>query len=75
VVRTDPQSGAPQVPVLIHGNATVTDSWAIAVYLEEKFPERPSLFGSDHAMPVSRFVNSWADAVLIPARLSTRVSP
>lgn len=60
-------SNPTQVPVLIHGDATVSDSWAIAVHLEEKFPERPSLFGSDHAIPVSRFVNSWADAVLIPS--------
>jgi glutathione S-transferase len=60
-------SSPTQVPVLIHGDATVTDSWSIALYLEEQFPERPSLFGSGHAIPVARFVNSWADTALLPA--------
>jgi glutathione S-transferase len=55
------------VPALIHGNDTVGDSWNIALYLEDQFPERPSLFGSAHAVSVTRFVNSWADAALIPA--------
>ena len=55
------------VPVLIHGEETVSDSWDTALYLEKQFPDRPSLFGSAHAVPVARFVNSWADTALIPA--------
>jgi glutathione S-transferase len=60
-------SGQSLVPVLTHGAETVTDSWRIAIYLEERFPERPSLFGGSEAVAVTRFVNSWADTALVPA--------
>jgi glutathione S-transferase len=57
-------SGQGRVPVLVDGERTVTDSWAIALYLEDTYPDRPSLFGSPAAIPVTRFVNNWADTTL-----------
>jgi glutathione S-transferase len=60
-------SGQEKVPVLVDGERIVADSWAIATYLEEAYPDRPSLFGAPAAMAVTRFVNAWADAVLVPA--------
>ena len=60
-------SGQDRVPVLVDGERTVSDSWAIALYLEETYPERPSLFGGPAAIPVTRLVNSWADFSLHPA--------
>jgi glutathione S-transferase len=60
-------SGQGMVPVLVHDGEAVTDSWAIALYLEQRFPDRPSLFGGAGAMPLARFVNGWADTVLSPA--------
>ncbi|MGP0094000.1 MAG: glutathione S-transferase family protein [Xanthobacteraceae bacterium] len=60
-------SGQDRVPVLIDGERVVADSWAIATYLEEAYPDRPSLFGAPAAMAVTRFVNAWADTVLVPA--------
>ena len=57
-------SGQSRVPVLVDGERTVTDSWAIAVYLEEAYPDRPSLFGGPAAVAVTRFVNAWADTIL-----------
>lgn len=57
-------SGQGRVPVLVDGERTVSDSWAIAVYLEETYPERPSLFGGSAARAVTRFVNTWADTTL-----------
>ena len=39
--------GAEKVPVLLHGDKAAADSWVIANYLEDKFPERPSLFGGE----------------------------
>ncbi|MDR6293309.1 MULTISPECIES: glutathione S-transferase family protein [Inquilinus] len=60
-------SGQGMVPVLVHDGETVTDSWAIALHLEQRFPDRPSLFGGNGAMPLARFVNGWADTVLSPA--------
>ena len=38
-------SGQERVPVIEDGDRVVADSWAIANYLEDTYPERPSLFG------------------------------
>jgi glutathione S-transferase len=59
-------SGQGRVPVLVDGETTVHDSWTIAVYLEEHYPDRPSLFHGPAATAVTRFVNSWGDRVLLP---------
>jgi glutathione S-transferase len=59
-------SGQDRVPVLIDGERVVSDSWEIATYLEEVYPDRPSLFGAPAAIAVTRFVNAWADTVLVP---------
>jgi glutathione S-transferase len=58
--------GAEKVPVLLHDGHAVHDSWAIADYLEDRFPDRPSLFGGAPGRELARFVNAWADAVVVP---------
>lgn len=58
---------ATTVPVLIDGQEVVSDSWAIALYLEDKYPSLPSLFGGENTVPVAAFVNAWADYTLLPA--------
>jgi glutathione S-transferase len=60
-------SGQTLLPVLVHGHETVSDSWRIALYLEDRFPVQPSLFKGDGGTAVTRFVNSWADTQLLPA--------
>ncbi|MBV9656291.1 MAG: glutathione S-transferase family protein [Acetobacteraceae bacterium] len=60
-------SGQKLVPVLVDGETVVSDSWRIACYLEERYPERPSLFGGASAVPLAQFVNAWADTTLAPA--------
>ena len=57
-------SGQDRVPVLVDSDRVVSDSWAIALYLEEAYPDRPSLFGGAGAIGVTRFVNNWADTAL-----------
>ncbi|CAH1671996.1 MULTISPECIES: glutathione S-transferase family protein [unclassified Chelatococcus] len=59
-------SGQGLVPVLVDGEAVVNDSWRIAEHLEERYPHS-SLFGGDTGRAVARFVNSWADGMLVPA--------
>lgn len=59
-------SGQKLVPVLVHGTHVVSDSWQIACYLEDHFPERPSLFGGGTGRALSLFANSWADTTLVP---------
>ncbi len=60
-------SGQGLVPILVDGETVVHDSWSIALYLEEAYPERPSLFGGPHAQELTHFVNAWADQSLMPA--------
>jgi len=59
-------SGSERVPVLVDGDKTIPDSWAIACYLEDAYPDRPSLFGGAAARAPTRFLNNWADTVLGP---------
>ncbi len=58
-------SGQDRVPVLVEGETVVADSWAIACYLEDNYSEGPSLFGGDGGRSVTRFVNNWADQVML----------
>lgn len=57
-------SGQGRVPVLVDGETTVFDSWSIATYLEDTYPDRPSLFGGAGGRALARFVNSWVDTTL-----------
>ena len=45
----------------------VVQAFGIALYLEQRFPDRPSLFGGAAAVPLARFINSWTDTALTPA--------
>ena len=58
-------SGQGRVPVLLDGDRVVFDLWTIATYLEDSYPDRPSLFRGDGGRAVTRFVNAWADTILI----------
>jgi glutathione S-transferase len=57
-------SGQDKVPVLVDGDKVVSDSWAIACYLEQAYPDRPSLFGGSAGQALSRFYMDWTDTVL-----------
>jgi glutathione S-transferase len=46
-------------------STVVFDSWIIATYLEDSYADRPSLFGGDGGRAATRFVNAWADGVLV----------
>ena len=59
-------SGQEKVPVLVHGDNVIADSWRIAEYLEAAFADLPSLFGGGAGMGLTRFVNLWADRLLLP---------
>jgi hypothetical protein len=46
--KTEHVADDVQVPVIVDANQDgkwVNDSWAIAKYLEETYPDQPSLFG------------------------------
>jgi len=58
-------SGQKLMPILRDGESVVCDSWAIARYLEQTYPERPSLFGGAIGMGETRFINDWTNKVQI----------
>lgn len=57
--------GSERVPVLLHGGKPVVDSWVIANYLDDAFPDRPSLFGGAGGRAAFRLINSWADIAVV----------
>jgi glutathione S-transferase len=57
-------SGQAKVPVIEDDRKIVSDSWAIAEYLEEQVPQ-PTLFGGPTGRAHAAFVNAWADAILV----------
>jgi glutathione S-transferase len=61
------KSGQGKVPVLVAGDRWIYESWDIAAYLEDTYPDRPSLFGCPQGRAAARFVNQWASEVLHPA--------
>jgi glutathione S-transferase len=54
-----------KVPVLIDGETSVADSWAIANYLEDNYPQRPSLFGGEGGRAMGRLINWWGDVAVV----------
>jgi glutathione S-transferase len=54
-----------KVPVLVDGEKSVADSWAIANYLEDTYPDRPSLFGGEGGRALSRMMNWWGDVSVV----------
>ena len=60
-------SGQERVPVIRDGDRTINDSWAIACYLDDAYPDLPPLFASAAERAMARFVNSWSDLQVNPA--------
>jgi len=57
-------SGQGLVPVLVDGERWLSDSWTIANYLEDAYPDRPSLFGGAAARSLSRYYSTFADGLV-----------
>src|SRR6476619_2803326 len=62
---TLPRPNRGRVPVIIDDDQVVHDSTAIADYLEERYPDRPSLFGGTGGRALTRFVQNWTDTVVL----------
>ncbi|CCD91271.1 putative glutathione S-transferase (GST) [Bradyrhizobium sp. ORS 375] len=57
--------GSEKVPVMLDGERAVADSWVIANYLEDNYPDRPSLFGGPGGRAMARFMNAWGDIAVV----------
>tara|TARA_B100000700_G_scaffold329879_1_gene453431 strand:+ start:18261 stop:19010 length:750 start_codon:yes stop_codon:yes gene_type:complete len=55
---------AKSVPVMVDGEVVKVDSWDIAVYLDARYPDTPSLLGGPIGEGVTRMINSWCDRVV-----------
>jgi glutathione S-transferase len=70
VLQTDKASiafsGGKTVPVIRDSENVVRDSWQIAEYLEQTYPQQPSLFGGPTARSLCLFINTWVDRSVMP---------
>jgi glutathione S-transferase len=57
-------SGGATVPVIVDAGRWVRDALVIAEYLEDSYPDRPSLFGSPEGRALARFMVAWVDRTL-----------
>jgi len=57
---------ANTVPVIRDGEKLVADSFDIAVYLDETYPDGPSLFGGQGGRASARFIERWTQMTLHP---------
>jgi glutathione S-transferase len=54
------------VPVIRDGDKTVSDSFAIALYLEDAYPDQPTLFGGEGGKAMARFIERWSQMTIHP---------
>ena len=54
------------VPVIRDGDEIVADSFTIALYLDEAYPDRPTLFGGEGGRAMARFIERWSQLTLHP---------
>ncbi len=54
------------VPVIRDGERVVADSFAIALYLDEAYPEGPTLFAGDGGKAMARFIERWSQLTIHP---------
>src|ERR1700722_16257757 len=59
-----PSPNDGRVPVIVDGDRVIHDSSAIADYLEQQYPDRPSLYHGGAAKGLTRFVQNWTETVL-----------
>lgn len=57
---------AKTVPVIRDGEHVVSDSFSIALYLDEAYPDRPTLFGGEGGRALARFVERWSQLTVHP---------
>jgi len=57
-------AGTTKVPVLVDGDRTIHDSWSILEYLEDNYPQGPTLFGGPDARAEVAFFRHWTERVV-----------
>jgi len=57
-------SGQGAVPVIEDQGQTLYDSWTIANYLDEAYPDRPLLFSGEEGKALTYFLKHWIERTL-----------
>ena len=60
------RTGEGRVPVIVDDGNWVHDSWRIAEYLDEKYPQQPALMADAAARATAKFVDGWCTATVFP---------
>lgn len=55
-----------KVPVIRDGEKVIADSFEIALYLEDHYPDRPSLFKGEGGRAMARFVEGYSQMIIHP---------
>lgn len=58
------QGQCTTLPAIQDGDTLMQDSWRIAEYLEETYPDAPSLFGGPAGKALTRFVQNYTETQL-----------
>ena len=69
---TEP-SGHNAIPVIHDGERWVGDSWDIALYLDEQYPDRPALMKDAEARAHARLVLALCGSLIFPAAIRVAV--
>lgn len=63
-IRSIEDGFSPTVPVLVDESRLVRDSFDIALYLDEAYPDRPTLFAGKGGEALSRMVEGYVQTML-----------
>ncbi|MDR6757392.1 glutathione S-transferase [Mycoplana sp. BE70] len=63
-IPTIEDGGTATLPLLRDGERLVRDSFDIALYLDDAYPDRPSLFAGDGGKAMARFIENWTQSTL-----------
>ncbi|MEM8811561.1 MAG: glutathione S-transferase family protein [Pseudomonadota bacterium] len=55
-----------KTPVIVDGDRWVVDSWSIAEYLDEAYPDRPKLFEGPQAKAHAFLIKNWIESAINP---------
>lgn len=55
------ETGQGRVPVIVDRGRWLHESWDIACYLEDTYPDTPSLFGGEAGRAGALFINDWVN--------------
>ncbi len=72
-IRTIGDGTHKTVPVLEHDGKFIGDSWQIAVYLDQAFPDAPAIFPNAESLAYAQFVEKWLFAQIFTSMFPAMV--